>query len=99
MTYLFIDTNVLLHYRRIEDIDWLNLSGANAVVIILCPTVVREMDRHKISHSQSKFRKRAQEIITSLHSRLSGSVPKVIREKVQIEFVAHDPELDFAAYK
>ena len=35
MTYLFVDTNVLLHYRRLEEIDWLNLSKSEEVVIVL----------------------------------------------------------------
>ncbi len=97
MTYLFIDTNVLLHYRRIEEIDWLNLSKSPAVVIVLCPAVIRELDHHKVSHPQNKFRKRAQEIITSLHSRLSAESPDVIRDCVRLEFVAEDPDLDFVA--
>ena len=91
MTYLFVDTNVLLHYRRLEEIDWLNLSKSKEVVIILCPVVVRELDHHKVSHPQNKFRKRAQEIITSLHSRLSGAASNVIRDGVRLEFLAEDP--------
>jgi len=43
MTYLFIDANVMLHYRRIEEIDWGTLSNSKEVTIVLCPVVVREL--------------------------------------------------------
>ncbi|PYK00858.1 MAG: hypothetical protein DME23_05885 [Verrucomicrobia bacterium] len=99
MTYLFVDTNVLLHYRRLEEIDWLTLSKSGEVVIVLCPAVIRELDHHKVTHPQNKFRKRAQEIITSLHSRLSGVDADVIRDGVRLEFLAEDPDLDFGAHK
>lgn len=99
MTYLFVDTNVLLHYRRLEEIDWLTLSKSNEVVIVLCPSVIRELDQHKVNHPRNKFRKRAQEIITSLHAILSRVNPDVIRAGVRLEFVAEDPSLDFATHK
>ncbi|MGB8369799.1 MAG: PIN domain-containing protein [Verrucomicrobiia bacterium] len=81
MTYLFVDTNVLLHYRRLEEINWLSLSKSDEVVIVLCPAVIRELDEHKVSHPQNKFRKRAQEIIASLHSRLWWQFKKRIPSK------------------
>lgn len=98
MTYLFVDTNVLLHYRRLEEIDWLNLSKSKEVVIVLCPVVIRELDQHKISHPQSKIRKRAQEIIASLHHKLSSEESDIIRHGVQLEFVAEEPSIDFGKY-
>src|ERR1039457_5839405 len=92
MTYLFVDTNVLLHYRRIEEIDWLKLSKSPEVVIVLCPAVIRELDHHKVSHPQNKFRQRAQAIITSLYSRLSGAESDSIRDGVRLKFLAEDPD-------
>ena len=99
MTYLFVDTNVLLHYRRLEEIDWLNLSKSKEVVVILCPVIIRELDQHKDSHPQNKIRKRAQEIIASLHSKLSGEESDVIRNGVRLEFIAEDPSIDFSKYR
>jgi predicted ribonuclease YlaK len=99
MTYLFVDTNVLLHYRRLEEIDWLNLSKSKEAVIVLCLAVVRELDEHKISHHQGKIRKRAQEIIASLHRKLSGEESDVIRDGVQLEFVAEEPSIDFSEHR
>jgi hypothetical protein len=99
MTFLFVDTNVLLHYRRLEEIDWLTLSKSSEVVIVLCPVVIRELDNHKVSHPQKKFRKRAQEVITSLNSRLNGAESDMIRDGVRLEFLAEEPDLDFGIHK
>ncbi len=93
MTGLFLDTNVLLHYRRIDEIDWLSISGTDAVVLLICPIVVRELDHHKDTNPQNKLRKRAQEVISDLQSKLEGSTD--IRAGVQIEFLTSDPRVDF----
>ena len=95
MTYLFVDTNILLHYHRLEDIDWLALSKSNEVVIVLCPVVVRELEEHKIGHSSGKIRRRAQEIIASFHSIVSCEKTDVIRDGVRLEFISDDPKIDF----
>lgn len=97
MTFLFVDTNVLLHYRRLEETDWLSLSKCKEVVIVLCPAVIRELDQHKVNHSQNKFRKRAQEIIASL-SRFSAMDSALIRDGVRLEFLSKDPNIDFLAH-
>ncbi len=98
MTLLFIDTNVLLHFRRLEEIDWLDLSKCKEAVIVLCSVVVRELDRHKVNHPQNKFRKRAQEIIAALHPRHSRVDSDTLRSGVRLEFIAEDPGLDFGAH-
>lgn len=99
MTYLFVDTNILLHYRRMEELDWLALSKSAEVVIVLCPVVVRELDRQKVSHPQKKFRTRAQEITASLHLTLSGEKSSEIRSGVRVEFLTGDPTIDFSTEK
>lgn len=44
---LFLDTNILLHFKPLRDIDWPGVAGAKTVKIILCPQVIYELDRHK----------------------------------------------------
>src|ERR1039457_3665359 len=84
MMFLFIDTNVLLHYRRLEEIDWLGLSRSKEVVIVLCPVVIRELEQKKVFHPQKKIRQRAQEIIASLHSKLSGAGADIVKKGVRL---------------
>jgi hypothetical protein len=96
MTGLFLDTNVLLHYRRVDEIDWLKVSGTNVVVLLICPVVIRELDQHKDGHPQTKLRKRAQEVIADLQSKLEGT--SELRAGVQLEFLACDPQIDFATH-
>lgn len=44
---VFPDANILLHYKSLRDIDWLTLADAESVVLVLCPQVVHEVDKHK----------------------------------------------------
>jgi hypothetical protein len=96
MTGLFLDTNVLLHYRRADEIDWLKFSGANAAVLAICPVVIRELDHHKDSHPQNKLRKRALEVIADLQSKLERSTE--LRAGVNLEFLARYPQIHFATH-
>src|SRR5688572_6740645 len=43
----FIDTNALLHYPPIKEIDWCEVCSADAVTIVLCLPVIKELDRYK----------------------------------------------------
>src|ERR1017187_4734379 len=50
-------------------------------------------------HPQKKLRKRAQEVIARLHSKLFSAVPDMTRNGVRLEFLAEDPSIDFVEYK
>ena len=59
MKYLFLDTNVLLHYQSFEDVPWNRLVGvSDAITIVICETVIAEIDKHK-DGQRSKLRDRA----------------------------------------
>ena len=44
---LFLDTNCLLHYPPIDQIDWGRLTGTPTVKLCICMTVVHELDDKK----------------------------------------------------
>ncbi len=50
--FVFIDTNVLLHYRSFDEVDWPGQLGATAVTLVFAPVVLTELDRHKWSGSR-----------------------------------------------
>ena len=45
--YLFADTNLLLHYQPLHQIDWSKLGDFDQIEVIVCRTVQREIDRLK----------------------------------------------------
>lgn len=44
---LFLDTNCLLHYPPMSQIDWKAVSGAKLVKLVLCLQVIHELDQKK----------------------------------------------------
>lgn len=58
--HVFIDTNVALHYRRMDEIDWRQLTGADKVVIVITPVFFRELDKQKVTNKSEKIRDRSE---------------------------------------
>lgn len=47
MKYLLLDTNIYLHYKDFEQIDWDTIVNDKDFTIIVPYTVVREIDKYK----------------------------------------------------
>ncbi len=56
---LFPDTNILLHYPPLKDIDWLKVADAKRVKLVICRKVVDELDDKKDHSLLSDRAKRA----------------------------------------
>lgn len=61
MTYLFLDTNIFLHYTFYADIPWEKIIGDDFKLII-APAVLSELDKHK-RHPNAKIATRAKKIL------------------------------------
>ena len=57
----FIDTNILLHYKPLDAIDWLALTGASEVVLSIPAKVISELDEKKELGATSRLRQRAKD--------------------------------------
>jgi hypothetical protein len=44
---VYPDTNIALHYKRFDQLDWLKLVDASEVDLVLSPVFVAELDRKK----------------------------------------------------
>jgi len=62
---LFPDTNILLHYKPLCEIDWLSVAKAKTVKILLCGQVIHELDKHKYD---ARLSHRADSAISLIHS-------------------------------
>ena len=60
MKYLVLDTNVYLHYKDFEQVDWKTLVGDD-VTICVPMVVLSEIDKHK-DQSRGKIQKRAKKL-------------------------------------
>lgn len=69
---LFIDTNILLHFKPLKEIDWLEVTGAKAVRLVICLEVIKELDKHK---RNTRLQKRAERAIReSRNTRIMASL-------------------------
>lgn len=72
---IYIDTNIFLHFRFFDQIDWLRVLEADQVEIRLPSTVIQELDKHKYNNNSPKIGQRATKVIKKL-STLSDSAKK-----------------------
>lgn len=61
MIYLFLDTNILMHYKDFEQINWSEIFNEE-ISIILSPTVIEEIDDIKDRDSNAKKKKKAKSL-------------------------------------
>lgn len=60
MKYLFLDTNVYLHYMDFEQIDWKELIDSDFTIVVP-PIVIREIDKHK-DNNRGKIQSKAKAV-------------------------------------
>ena len=61
----FIDTNALLHYPPLKDLDWPKICNAEKVILMLCLPVLKELDKYKSDpRLGDRAKKRIREIET-----------------------------------
>ena len=85
MKYLVLDTNVFLHYKDFEQIDWKSLVGDD-VTICVAQFVLGEIDKHK-DQSRCKIQKRAKKI----SARFSEIFLKEVSTQINIEVMDNPP--------
>jgi rRNA-processing protein FCF1 len=61
MKYLFLDTNIYLHYQDIEQVDWASVVNDGNITIVVPRIVIREIDKHKDTN-KGKIQKRAKRV-------------------------------------
>jgi len=93
---ILIDTNLVLHFRRVEELDWCKLAGASACSIVITPVLMRELERNKVHNPNAKLRQRAKDMIAWLGDRIAEDDPIRLRDGVTLLFDDQEPLIDFA---
>lgn len=75
MINLFIDTNILLHFKTFDEIKWAKIVNDDFKLII-APIVLDEIDKHKNNHNP-KTARRAKMIADKFEQYLDGKQRKV----------------------
>jgi hypothetical protein len=69
---VFVDTQTLLHYQWLDQIDWCSLLATDQVEVILALVVIQELDKHK-RDPQKKRRGRARDRFAQITRALGES--------------------------
>jgi len=93
------DTNLALHWKRLDEIDWLAVTGASRVRLEIAPIFLRELEHQKVSHRSKKLRDRAARTIQWLASMLEQGGQVQIRPDVEVSFIDHEPRIDLVAHR
>jgi hypothetical protein len=65
--FVFVDTNVLLHYQFFDVVDWSAQLGVAHVTLVSAPVVLSELDRHKWAGSRRE-KARAKSVLKTIDS-------------------------------
>lgn len=92
----FIDTNIFLHYKMFTEIDWNKLTNKIKVLLVICSTVIDELDNKKYSDPSKDIRNRAKKVIAKLSEiRDKANINThdntyKIRENIDVLFIPYD---------
>ena len=89
--YAILDTNIFLHYD-ILSIDWCKELVSNEVEIIVCSTVLRELDKKK-SDGNQKISNRATKNLSMIES--FDLSKKELRKNVKLSVDVKEPNIDW----
>lgn len=95
---VFLDTNWFLHFIFPDQVQWqAHLQGAD-VVLHITPVVLRELGKHKDTHSEAKIRDRAASAIARLNAFLDKGLECRINQSVTLRFVPNEPTIDLGVH-
>jgi len=84
---LFLDTNILLHFKSVREVDWQQVVGAREVRLVLCSPVLDELDERKYD---PKTADRAKTVLGELEDieKADGR----LRDSVRLDMATDDEE-------
>jgi hypothetical protein len=96
---IFLDTNIFLHYRDFDHIDWLSILNIDSALIIIPTITLRELDKNKDSHPRERVRKRARKIIKKLSELFETGLQVQLHDTTEVKLDPREPLIDFAAHQ
>ena len=87
--FVFIDTNVLLHFQFFDEVDWHTRLGVTSVTLVFAPVVLAELGRHKWSGSRRE-KARAKSVLKKIAVLGLSMTPVSLRPGVDV--IALDAE-------
>jgi len=86
MNYIFIDTNIFLHFQDFRKIDWNNEAKGKKCTIIIAPIVLDELDEKKIG--TSRIGNKARQVLNNIENLIDNAA---LNENVGFEVLLEKP--------
>ena len=100
MKILLCDTNLFIHFKQLKEIPWRTLLQSDEIEILICPTVLRELEQQKIFNQRKHLRDRVDARIKQLATMVNHGGVEAISEGVTSKILPWDPySIDFTAEK
>lgn len=96
--YVVVDTNMFLHYIGLDQIAWRELFPGQKVILLICPPVIRELNKHKDSPRTPKLRDRATSALHKIDAWSDLSSPVVLKDSAEVHFRIYDSKINFADF-
>lgn len=88
MKSIFLDTNIFLHFKSFDEIQWLEEINVTECEIVLSPFVIDELDRKKVGNS--KVSNRARTTLQKIEKLLEMNV-LVIQNVIRLNILNYKP--------
>lgn len=96
---ILIDTNLVLHFQPIDQIDWCALTECDRCTLVIAPILLRELEKKKIFSPSSALKERAGRTIDFLVGKMALPDPIDLRAKVTLAFVEQEPAINFSSHQ
>lgn len=95
MYYIFPDTNIFIHGKDFEEIDWPGWFGQSEVTLVLAPVVIAELDKHKYNPN-AKIARRVKKLLPRLEAIIDEtrtsrySLQTILKKPAEETFTKHN---------
>lgn len=95
----FIDTNIFLNYQMFTEIDWNELTHKRSVLLVICSTVLSELDKKKDFDPDINVRNRARRVAAKLseledRENVCDNIHK-LKDNVDILFIPYETNFNW----
>lgn len=96
LTFVFVDTNVFVHFEFFKNVDWAAELAARDVTLVLPPVVIEELDKRKWSGTRRE-KERAKAVLRAFKELGLSTAPAQVRPHVSIVALDDEPDDAFLA--
>lgn len=100
IVYCFLDTNILIHFKMFDEVDWCEVLEAEQAYLMLAPAVIAELNQHKDNRNNEWRQKRARKVLAKLKDILKETTPgnpAHVRDRVLLLEITREPRVDWGA--